>query len=513
MGGEKKEMALMNDNIRSVGKAEFLNLTPLDINPGISKCEIAVAYEGKNRNGSYISHEEMEDLGRTMRGIPIVGYYSEDKGDFRDHGHRVSFDVDGIKEEILTVPYGFIAPDADVWFLEVEENTKFGPVSRTYLMCTGYLWTESFPEVKLALEHGRPQSMELSPEHLEGHWAEVDEYGMEFFIIEKGSTLSKLCILGSDVPPCFESASVTAPQISKNFSLTVSDDIMSQFEKMTEELKFALNAEGGLNSVENEKIVNEEFEEVAETEAMDGGVLGGEIQDLSDEVSEPAAEEAQEDAVANESAIDEQVGATMDTKGGLLGGMWNPGGGSGDSGGSGNTDPTPTPEPEPEPEPTPEPEPEPEPEPGTPDEPDPYDDPEHKNQDELDSGDVEESVRRRQVYSDEEVESMIAELAELRAFKANVENAEKDRVIEKYSMLSDEDKAEIIENKGLYTAQEIDEKLALIYVRKNVNFEETLGNDEHEEVNTTFSLDFDSNTEYVPQMVSALRRTRQNNKR
>lgn len=501
-------MALMNDKIRSVGKAEFMNLTPLDINPGISKCEIAVAYEGKNRNGSYISHEEMEDLGRTMRGIPIVGYYSAEKGDFRDHGHKVSFDVDGITEEVLTVPYGFISPDADVWFQDVEEETKFGTVHRTYLMCTGYLWTENFPEVNLALENGRPQSMELSEKNLNGRWAELDEFGMEFFIIEKGSTLSKLCILGSDIPPCFESAAVTAPQISKNFSLTVSDDIMSQFAKMTEELKFALNAEGGLNSVENENKNEEnvvlEFEDGNGGEPAGADEVGGEVTDQNDNVE---SDQNDQDGQQEDQGSDEGSQNQGPLLGGGLGTVWTGGEGSGgtggdtdpnsgeEGGGSGGTgqgsNPTTGGDD------------------GGSDEPGADD----ENQDELDSDDVDENIRRRRTYSEEEVSAMIEELAELRQFKASIEDAEKDRVIAKYSMLSDEEKADIIEHKGEYTAQEIDEKLALVYVRKNVAFENEAGNAEEETVNTTFSLDFNSNSEYVPQMVSALRRTRQNNKR
>lgn len=492
-------MALMNENIRSLGKAEFLNLTPLDINPGISKCEIAVAYEGKNRNGSYITHEEMEDLGRTMRGIPIVGYYSEEKGDFRDHGHKVTLDADGIKEEVMTVPYGFISPDADVWFQEVEENTKFGPTQRTYLMCTGYLWTESFPESRLAL-NGRPQSMELDPDRLEGHWAEVDEFGMEFFIIDKGSTLSKLCILGMDVPPCFEGAEITSPQLSRNFALNVDDGVLEKLAAMTEELKFALSAEGGLNSVEDEKNISVEFEDE-----------GGEPTDGENEVQEEEQEGQEE---GGDEGNDQPPAG-----GGLLGGGLGSGFGSGntpinpDGGGSGDTgngsdggntpidpggggddpddpdDPDKPDDPQPEPEPTPDPDP--------------------------DADDVETNVRQvRRIYTDEELDAMEAELAELRQFKAMVEDARKDEVIARYAMLSDEDKADVVEHKHEYTVEEIDEKLALIYVRKNVVFDEAVESENEENgVNTTFSLDFNSNTEYVPQMVSALRRTRQNNKR
>ena len=63
-----------------------------------------------------------------------------------------------------------------------------------------------------------------------------------------------------------------------------------------------------------------------------------------------------------------------------------------------------------------------------------------------------------------------AELEELRAFKRAVENKEKDALIDKYHMLSAEEKADVVAHKEEYTLEQIDEKLALIYVRNNVDF-------------------------------------------
>ena len=101
-------------------------------------------------------------------------------------------------------------------------------------------------------------------------------------------------------------------------------------------------------------------------------------------------------------------------------------------------------------------------------------------------------------------EAIMAELDELRQFKRNIESAKKDEVINKYHMLSDEDKAE-------YTLQQIDEKLALVYVNKNVDFSTVDGlPEEKQEVEPSilsFSLDDDSldNTEPVDEIQAALR--------
>jgi hypothetical protein len=132
----------MHKSVATISSPEFINLKPLDINPLMSECEIKVLYVGANRNRSYITKEVATEMAKTLRGAPIVGYYKEDKGDFRDHGREVIIDADGIKFECKTVPYGFVSPNARVWFQEFEDTNEFGEVTiREYLMTTGYLWT------------------------------------------------------------------------------------------------------------------------------------------------------------------------------------------------------------------------------------------------------------------------------------------------------------------------------------------------------------------------------------
>ena len=210
------------DSTKYVGTAEFLNLTPLDLNPGIVKCEISVAYEGKNRNGSYIDHEAMESLARSLRGTPIVGFFDEKTGDFSDHDIEMRVRNGEVEPFTRTVPFGFVPTDARVWFQDVVPSSDdFGESVRTYLMTEGYLWVKQFPHVGDVIAEGRPQSMELDQDTVNGSWADIDNTGYEFFIIEEGTQLSKLCILGKQVPPCFEDAAVTAPNSGINFSLNI----------------------------------------------------------------------------------------------------------------------------------------------------------------------------------------------------------------------------------------------------------------------------------------------------
>ncbi|MCD8210464.1 MAG: hypothetical protein LUC37_02840 [Prevotella sp.] len=241
-------------SVATISDPEFINLQPLDINPMMSTCEIKVLYVGANRNGSYITKDVATEMAKTLRGAPIVGYYREEKEDFTDHGDKVTIDDEGIKFECMTQPYGFVAPDAQVWFQNFDEQDEFGnTVEREYLMTTGYLWTGQYEEAKLALEEGRPQSMELDSETLDGHWAENSNNGMEFFIIND-AIFSKLCILGEDVEPCFEGASITAPDISASF--TLDDNFRRNLYTMMQELQDALK--GGMD-MDKEKPVAEDF--------------------------------------------------------------------------------------------------------------------------------------------------------------------------------------------------------------------------------------------------------------
>ena len=137
----------MHKSIATIDSPEFINLQPLEINPLMSSCEIKVLYVGENRNHSFITKEVATEMAKTLRGAPIVGYYKEQKEDFADHGEKVIIDDEGLKFECLTKPYGFVSPDAKVWFQSFEDTDDFGNVeTREYLMTTGYLWTGQYEE-------------------------------------------------------------------------------------------------------------------------------------------------------------------------------------------------------------------------------------------------------------------------------------------------------------------------------------------------------------------------------
>ena len=101
----------------------------------------------------------------------------------------------------------------------------------------------AFEEAKKAIEgEGRPQSMELDDDTLDGKWSTNVNTGVDFFIIND-AIFTKLCILGEDVEPCFEGASITAPNVSTHF--TKMDDSFTQtLFTMMQDLK-KIVSEGG----------------------------------------------------------------------------------------------------------------------------------------------------------------------------------------------------------------------------------------------------------------------------
>lgn len=247
----------MHKSIATISSPEFINLQPLDVNPLMSSCEIKVLYIGQNRNRSYINEQVATNMAKTLRGAPIVGYYRQSAEDFGDHGEQITINGDEIKFDCLTRPYGFVAPDAKVWFQEFEDFDDFGnSVIRKYLMTTGYLWTEQFQEAKRVLEKGNNQSMELDENSLEGHWSTDINSNIDFFIIDD-ATFSKLCLLGEDVEPCFEGASVTAPYVSASFSKD-EKTFKQTLYTMMEDLKKVLERRGDDMTLEDKKVELEE---------------------------------------------------------------------------------------------------------------------------------------------------------------------------------------------------------------------------------------------------------------
>lgn len=440
---------LTNRSIATIDSPEFIDIQPY--NPLISQCNIKVLYLGRNRNNSYIDKNTAIQMANSLPGTPIVGAWRKDIEDYGDHGHVITIEDGEIKFACKTVPYGFVAPDARVWFQKFLDTDEFGnETEREYMMTTGYLWTGQYEEAVKAIQEGQPQSMELDEETLDGHWANDAKTGMDFFIIND-AIFSKLCILGDDVEPCFEGASVTG--VESNY--TDGAEFTHTLYTMIKELQDMLGKEGGLTMPEKpedfvEEAVETEFVET-NSEQVDTIVETTVSEPALEPEVEPAAEPVVEEAPVVETELPAESEDFVAKKE--------------EDAPSNDTEPA------------------------------------DDDKDDVDEDQTEAERKKRECALEEEDKpasavdhaledenaKLRAELESLREFKRSIENKEKDALIAKYHMLSDEDKASVIEHKEEYSLEQIDEKLALIYVRKNVDFS-TVDGQQEENTEVTESL-------------------------
>ena len=434
----------MHQSVATIDSPEFLNLQPLDVNPLMSRCEIKVFYVGANRNHTFISEEVATEIGKTLRGAPIVGYYRDTKEDFTDHGEKVIIDDEGVKFECQTIPYGFVSPDAKVWFQNFEDNDGMGnTVVHKYLMTTGYLWTSQFPESSLPVNQGRPQSMELQNESVKGQWRTNYDNGLDFFIIND-AIIQKICILGDDVEPCFEGASVTAPDVSTKF--TLDDNFKHTLYSMMQDLKNALN--GGGQQMDN-------LEQSVTTEATEE--KGVETNFTQEEAATVVPEEEAKDTSVSSSYVKEDKKEEDQND---------------DKNSNDSSDKE--------------------------DDNDKDDDEQNDKKDAKKYALIEEELRSlKESYS-----ALQTQYQELVQFKKEIDNQKKKELINEFYMLSDEDKADVVRNIEKYTLEEIKSKLSVICFDKKVSF--TLDKTEQKPI-TTYRLDSNDENDSLPDWVKAVK--------
>ena len=219
---------------------EVLEFEP--INPLISKCQIKVCYvsDKPNRNKSIITKKVATDFAKTIPGCPIVGYYNEDQKDFEEHNRIIDISNGKFKVKDTTRPYGFVPTNARVWFQWFEDDG----VPHEYLCTEGYIWTGQYPESQRIIDKGNNQSMELDDNLIDAYWTKDNNGKPQFFIINE-AIMSKLCILGEEVEPCFEGASITKVQFS------FEDNFKEKLFALMEQMQEILNNGGGTPVINN----------------------------------------------------------------------------------------------------------------------------------------------------------------------------------------------------------------------------------------------------------------------
>lgn len=213
--------------IRYETEIKILDSSIKVLNPQFSLCDVLVCYHGDNRNYTSLPKKIIEENLYSIYGVPIIGEWiykldGTDEKTWGSHGGRIILDDNGIHFEQTTKPFGFVtkeAADTATWITITEKD---GHTQHEYLKLSGcILWTERYEESKTILDDNYGQSMEI--EIPKGHYRD-DNY----FEAEK-ITFSALCILGTNVEPCFESAC-----IGRHYNL---DSFKMEYSLMLDEYK------------------------------------------------------------------------------------------------------------------------------------------------------------------------------------------------------------------------------------------------------------------------------------
>lgn len=167
-----------------------------DINESFSAGIMRICYPGVNRNNSDVSKDAIERAKPTMFNCPVVCNYDIESDSIGGHDVELIHTNDGGMRIVnLTSAIGVVPSGAKTWWEFVEE----GGTVHDYFTTEIILWKRS-PAYQRVVDNGiTSQSMEISVKS--GHMQDG------IFIIED-FTFTAFCLLGDDVEPCFESASL-----------------------------------------------------------------------------------------------------------------------------------------------------------------------------------------------------------------------------------------------------------------------------------------------------------------
>ena len=180
------------------------------INPTVSRVKVKIAYDGKNRRKFDISKEVFDNMDNTLKGTPVLAFYSEKAKDILGHEGDLAQTDRGLLKTGKPVPYGFVCPVTDPWWEECElpDGRK-----KNYKFSYAYLWKTRYPkEVSLIEKAG--QSMEIRL---------VDVKMIDGYVTPTEAQYIGLTALGESVEATFEGSGF------EKFSM---DDSFEEYQEM-----------------------------------------------------------------------------------------------------------------------------------------------------------------------------------------------------------------------------------------------------------------------------------------
>lgn len=246
----------------------------VDLNKSFAAAKCEVCYTGRNRNMSDISKTAIESAMPSIKNIPVVGRYDVDKGDFGGHDLKVVSNENGISIENATVPFGVVPESANQWF----ETKIVNGVEKECFFTDVILWKRQHGYDRIVNAGTIGESMEINVNAFS-----TDNEG---YCVIDNFEFEALCILGDDVTPCFENASI------QMYSKEIISDFQLQFSEMLKEFKELNNNEdncltntgGDLQTMDEKMAVLEKFNKTIED--LDFSIEEMSVEELSQKMEE-----------------------------------------------------------------------------------------------------------------------------------------------------------------------------------------------------------------------------------
>lgn len=186
-------------------------------NPSFARASLLVCYTGRNRNGSYISRETIEQAMPTIYNCPVVCNYDIDTDTIGGHDVKYVADDNGTVAMMNLTDGVGVVPESAKWDFVMRRD---GEIDHEYLRVDILLYKRSAVYQKIARDGVCAESMEINIGT--GHEREDGSYSIDSFNFEA------FCLLGEGVTPCFESAGIR---------LYAHDEFAAKLHQMMEDYK------------------------------------------------------------------------------------------------------------------------------------------------------------------------------------------------------------------------------------------------------------------------------------
>lgn len=182
-------------------------------NESFDSCIIKICYAGKNRNKSSISKHVIEDALPSIYNCPIVCNYNVRDDTIGGHDVDIVSTNNGMRLINLTDAIGVIPFNCNYYWETIIDDG----VEHEYLCVEAILWKRSAAYYKIKKDGIVSQSMEITVK--DGKTVD-DFYEIDKFVF------TAFCLLGDDIEPCFESASLemfSLQQLKNTFDAMMAD--------------------------------------------------------------------------------------------------------------------------------------------------------------------------------------------------------------------------------------------------------------------------------------------------